>query len=125
MQSTLEHTNFTVNDTAATAAVLADIFDWKIRWQGTAKDQGYTVHLGTDDSYLALYSHPEKHLTESSHKTINHLNHLGIVVSDLEAVEAKVKAAGLVPHSHADYTPGKRFYFNLDDGLEIEVICYQ
>ena len=130
MQSTLEHINVTVSDTAATAVILAEIFNWEIRWSGSSKDNGDIIYLGTDNTYLALYSHPDTHiagahLASTSFKIIRQLNHIGIQVGDLDAIETKVKAAGLVPHNHDDYEPGKRFYFNLDDGLEIEVVSYQ
>ena len=39
-------------------------------------------------------------------------------------VEARVKAAGFVPGNHADYEPGKRFYFTENNGVEIEVVSY-
>jgi len=42
----------------------------------------------------------------------------------LEAVEARVKAEGFVPHNHADYEPGRRFYFDGPDGIEYEVVSY-
>lgn len=125
MPSKLEHINLTVSDTDATANIIGKIFNWKIRWSGPAKDNGRTIHLGEEETYLALYSHTDKHLADTSHKTIKQLNHIGIVVDDLDATEEKVKAAGFVTHNHGDYEPGKRFYFNLDDGLEIEVVCYQ
>jgi hypothetical protein len=124
MQPTLEHINLTVTDTNATAAILAKIFDWNIRWAGAAKDDGQTIHLGTDNTYLALYSHRDKHIANTSNKTISSLNHIGIQVDDLDAIETKVKAAGLIPYNHGDYAPGRRFYFNLDDELEIEVVSY-
>ena len=52
------------------------------------------------------------------------LNHIGLVVEDLEAVETSVRAAGYTPHSHADYEPGRRFYFDDDNGIEFEVVAY-
>ncbi len=52
------------------------------------------------------------------------LNHVGVVVEDLEATEARVVAAGFKPHSHADYEPGRRFYFDDADGIEFEVVSY-
>ena len=52
------------------------------------------------------------------------LNHIGVVVDDLNAVEARVVKAGYTPRSHADYEPGKRFYFDADDGIEVEVVSY-
>jgi len=47
------------------------------------------------------------------------------VVDDLDAVETRVKDAGFATHSHADYEPGRRFYFNDADNIEIEVVTYQ
>ena len=125
MHSRLEHINLTVRDTDATAIILGEIFDWKIRWAGAAKDEGRTIHLGSDDTYLALYSHHEKEWLDSSHKTITHLNHIGIQVDDLDIIEQRVKAKGLTTFNHGDYEPGRRFYFNLEDGIEVEVVSYQ
>jgi catechol 2,3-dioxygenase-like lactoylglutathione lyase family enzyme len=125
MQNRLEHINLTVRDTEATAGILSKLFDWKIRWAGPAKDEGQTIHLGGEDTYLALYSHDEKHTTKTSHKTITHLNHIGIVVDDLDSIEQKVKANGFIPYNYGDYEPGRRFYFDLEDGIEIEVLSYQ
>lgn len=125
MQSQLEHLNITVPQPEATAEMLCTLFGWHIRWQGPAKDGGHSVHVGGDDSYLALYA-PKVPLqrAESSYGRINGLNHLGVVVDDLDAVEARVKDLGMVPHSHGDYAPGRRFYFHDDNGLEIEVVQY-
>ena len=53
-----------------------------------------------------------------------HMNHVGVVVDDLDAVEAKVKAAGFRTHNHADYEPGRRFYFDDENGIEFEVVSY-
>lgn len=125
MQVQLEHINFTVKDAAATAQLLVTLFGWHIRWQGPAKDQGFTVHVGNDASYLALYS--PKWPLHAEAKRYHHaasMNHIGVVVDDLEDIEARVKAAGYQPHSHADYEPGKRFYFDGPDGVEYEVVSY-
>lgn len=125
MQSTLEHANITVSDVHATAAMLHDIFGWKTRWSGASIHGGYTAHVGSAASYLALYAPPraEGHAPESYYHT-GSLNHVGIVVEDFEATEAKVKAAGYEPHNHADYEPGRRFYFHDGDGIEYEVVSY-
>ena len=53
------------------------------------------------------------------------LNHVGLVVDDLDAAEAVVIAAGLEPFSHADYEPGRRFYFFDWDGIEFELVSYR
>ena len=123
---TLEHINLTVKDPLETAEILIQIFGWKIRWQGEAIHGGFTVHVGSDNSYLALYTH-EKTTTSphESYQQLHGLNHIGIVVDDLAAVEQKVIDAGFTPHLHADYEPGSRFYFDDSDGLEFEVVSYR
>jgi hypothetical protein len=52
------------------------------------------------------------------------LNHIGVVVADLDLVEAQVRKAGFTPQSHADYAPGRRFYFKDHDEIEYEVVQY-
>lgn len=121
----LEHTNFTVTDLDKTAAWMADVFGWRIRWQGRAINDGTTYHVGADDSYVAIYR-PKGDISDGSspYVTRGGLNHMGVVVDDLDAAEARVIAAGFTPRSHADYEPGKRFYFDDHDGIEFEVISY-
>ena len=125
----LEHVNVTVSDPKRTAQMLIDLFGWRVRWEGLAMaGAGYTVHVGSDDSYVALYSGSDPDQTvpkrDASYQTRGGLNHIGVVVDDLDAVEDRVKAMGLIPKSHADYEPGRRFYFDDPDGVEIEVISY-
>jgi len=121
----VEHVNITVSSPLKTAEMLMSLFDWKIRWQGDSLDDGYTVHVGSESSYLALYANPEpKPTTEDTYAHCVGFNHVGIVVDDLAAIERKVINAGFKPYSHGDYEPGKRFYFEDADGLEIEVISY-
>lgn len=121
----LEHVNITVPDPKSSAAILCDLFDWHIRWEGEAIDNGFTVHVGDGVSYLALYA-PNKVLEPAgnTYRRIAGMNHIGVVVEDIDAVEAKVKAAGYDSHSHDDYEPGLRFYFDGPDGIEFEVVSY-
>jgi catechol 2,3-dioxygenase-like lactoylglutathione lyase family enzyme len=124
----LEHINIAVADPHKMAAMLDRLFDWKIRWEGASTTgPGHTIHIGTDATYLALYTGNDGPLTPQDgvpYNRLGGLNHIGIVVDDLDAVEAKVKAEGYTPTSHADYEPGKRFYFEDDNGFEIEVVSY-
>ncbi|RYG90888.1 VOC family protein [Loktanella sp. IMCC34160] len=124
----LEHVNVTVADPRATAAVLHRLFGWETRWEGTAINGGFTVHVGTGDQYLALYTGPDggaaQTPADNSYLMRGGLNHIGVVVDDLAAAEAAVRAEGFEPHSHADYEPGRRFYFDENNGVEIEVVCY-
>ena len=125
MSASLEHTNFTVREPQKTAAWMHDVFGWETRWEGPAIAGGYTVHVGNAQTYLALYAPANpKPAGESSYDTIGGLNHVGVLVDDLDATETKVRAAGFEPHNHADYEPGRRFYFDDDNGIEFEVVQY-
>ncbi len=120
--SELEHINLTVRDAKVTANTLCTLFDWKIRWEGEVLDgAGYSIHVGSDKSYLAIYA---PHDGSGAKGKDGPLNHVGVVVDDLDAVEAKVKAAGYKPHLHADYDPGRRFYFDDENSVEFEVASY-
>ncbi len=121
----LEHANLTVSDPIATAAWMNKVFGWHIRWQGSSLDNGYSVHVGSNHSYVALYS-PDRSLEAplARYKNKGTLNHLAVVVQDFDATERAVKAAGFTPQNHADYEPGRRFYFLDDQGVEYEVVQY-
>lgn len=121
----LEHVNICVPDPKASSALLCDLFGWHVRWEGAAIDNGFTVHVGDDDSYLALYA-PARDLAPEGarYSRVAGLNHIGVVVDDLDAVEARAKAAGYKTHNHGDYEPGRRFYFDGPDGIEFEVVQY-
>ena len=127
MSARIEHLNVTVADPDATAAMLIDLFGWHIRWQGSAIHGGRTIHVGSGDDYLAVYTGPgdrAQHPADDSYLARGGLNHIGIVVDDLDATEARVRARGYDPHSHADYEPGRRFYFDGPDGVEYEMVSY-
>lgn len=120
----LEHVNITVSDPEKTAAMLGDFFGWKVRWKGPSIRGGLSVHVGEDATYLALYStSPGKPLAKEFARG-GPMNHVGVEVDDLDAVEEKIKAAGLEPYSHENYDPGRRFYFFDRDGVEFEVVSY-
>ena len=125
MTAELEHTNFTVTDPDATAKWMCKIFDWQVRWEGESSMGGKSVHVGTEHTYLALYA-PErpKKGGESSYLTIGGLNHIAVTVDDLDATEAAILAHGFETGMHADYEPGRRFYFHDTDGIEFEVVSY-
>lgn len=125
MAARLEHVNVTVSDLDRTIALVESLFGWRVRWRGASIHGGESAHVGDEDTYVALYRHARQTRTPvDSYRTTGGLNHIGVVVEDLDGVEEKVKAAGLAPHSHADYEPGRRFYFNDHDGTEWEVVSY-
>ncbi len=121
--ASLEHVNLTVSDPERSAALMADLFGWQERWRGPSQMGGWTIHVGDQKSYLALYTSGGVAL-ERFAKGLP-LNHVGIEVDDLDAVEARAIAAGLTPFSHADYEPGRRFYLFDEDGIEFEIVSYR
>ncbi|MEZ5710118.1 MAG: VOC family protein [Blastomonas sp.] len=120
----LEHVNLTSRDPDRLAQLFIDLFGWHVRWQGPSLMGGRTVHVGDDDRYLAIYTRHGTDHDDEDFKKGRPLNHVGFVVDDLDAVEAKVRAAGLEPWGHDDYDPGRRFYFYDFDGTEFEMVSY-
>ncbi|OWU85423.1 glyoxalase [Oceanicola sp. 22II-s10i] len=123
----LEHANITVTDPKATAAWLERVFGWKTRWEGPAMQTGHTVHIGTDDSYIALFGYGDAaRNTQDTYRTVGLLNHLAVFTDeDIDAVAERVKEAGFEPGNFNDYAPGRRFYFHDSDGIEWEVASHQ
>jgi catechol 2,3-dioxygenase-like lactoylglutathione lyase family enzyme len=121
----IEHVNVTVSDPERVSRLMTDLFGWHERWRGAARDGGYTIHVGSDDHYIALYTGRGVAYSADDFAKGRPLNHIGVQVDDLEATEKRVIAAGLKPFSHADYAPGRRFYFLDPDGIEYEVVSYR
>ena len=117
----LEHINITVSDIERSAALLRDLMGWHDRWRGPSQLGGETIHVGGERDYIAVYT---KGAPIDRFAKGMPLNHVGLVVDDLDAAEAVVKAAGLEPFNHADYEPGRRFYFFDWDGIEFEMVSY-
>ena len=120
----IEHVNITDADAERTSALMKALFDWTIRWSGRAQNGGYTIHVGSNEHYLALHTPGKAVRIPQGFAKGRPLNHIAVEVDDLDAIEARVIAAGLKPFSHGDYEPGRRFYFLDPDGIEYEVVSY-
>ena len=121
----IEHVNLTVSDPERAARLMEQVFGWQVRWQGSAQNGGRTIHVGSPNHYVALYTHRDRTYSGEDFAKGRPLNHIGVEVDDLDATEARVAAAGLTPFSHGDYEPGRRFYFLDPDGIEYEVVSYR
>ncbi len=124
----IEHANLTVTNLERSADLFKQLLGWKERWRGQSKLGGDTVHIGEPGNgatYLALYTNDDALAdTKRRYAKGQPLNHLGLLVDDLDAAEKIVIAAGLEPYGHDDYEPGRRFYFFDWDGIEFEIVSY-
>jgi len=120
-QGRIEHVNLTVTDIERSAALFEGLLGWRQRWRGPAINGGETIHVGEDTTYLALYTDRRDHAGQAKGRP---LNHVGLLVDDLDAAERIVLGHGLETFNHGDYEPGRRFYFFDWDGIEFEVVSY-
>ena len=119
----LEHVNISVTNGNRTADFIAALTGWRRRWEGPSLDNGRSIHLGTDDAYIAIHTSPR--VRGNFGKSVP-MNHVGIAVADLAAAEAIVADAGLAPFNHGQYDPGPRSFYFLDwDGIEWEIVSYE
>jgi len=122
-QGRIEHVNLTVTDIERSAALFEQLLGWRQRWRGPAINGGETIHVGEEDTYLALYTDRDDHTGQSKGRP---LNHVGLRVDNLDAAERVVIEQGLKPFNHGTYAPGPRtFYFFDWDGIEFEVVSYE
>jgi catechol 2,3-dioxygenase-like lactoylglutathione lyase family enzyme len=120
----IEHVNVRVTDPARTSDLMRSLFGWHVRWSGPSRSGGLTIHVGSNEHYLALNAGADASQTAEAFAKGRPLNHIGVEVDDLDATEARVIAAGLRPFGHDDYDPGRRFYFLDPDGIEYEIVSY-
>ena len=120
----LEHANLSVHDIDAIIRFLQAAFpEFRIRRDMTEPDGLRWVHLGTEDTYIAL--NQTKGQLGASRKG-SPLNHLAYEVADVETVRTRLLNAGYqentqVPNAHP-YR--KRLYFYDPEGNEWEFVQY-
>jgi len=117
----LEHANLSVTQPERSAELFKQLLGWHERWKGPSQLNGWTIHVGNETTYLALYTGDH---VKGEYSKGQPLNHVGLLVDDLDEAERIVVAAGLEPYGHDDYEPGKRFYFFDWDGIEFEIVSY-
>ncbi len=127
----LEHVNLAVPDIDEALVFLRIVApDFVLRKEGQAEAGYRWAHFGNDTSYIALQE-PHTHLGDGVAKSPrraykNHgLNHLALVVDDLQLVCDALDAAG---YRRSIETPDEQYraraYFYDATGLEWELIEY-
>lgn len=126
--ATLEHVNLTVNDLQTTLRFLQTALpDWRVRGQGRMDWFGKPIewlHVGTATAYLALQSGGEGHALDwTSHRT--GVKHVGLVVSDLNAVVARLTEAGFPLDHWGGATAYRRSAYFVEPGsVQFEFMEY-
>src|SRR5260221_1141085 len=123
----LEHSNLVVRDIDATIRFLRAAFpEFRIRFDGLDPRGLRWVHIGTDDTYIALTQSTVDPKQRWRHYAgIPGVNHLAYEVDDVGALRERLRSAGYqdstVPNRHP-YR--KRIYFYDPDGNDWEFIQY-
>jgi len=126
----LEHLNVSLTDLdRATRALQAIVPEWSVRGSGTWDDgAGHRFewrHVGDDFQYLALYATPPGQACQASGARVA-FNHLALVVDDLDAALARLRAID-VPLDHIGGSTAHRrsAYVMIEpERLQIELVAY-
>lgn len=86
----IEHVNVTVTDPDRAARLMEALFGWQVRWHGAARDGGHTIHVGSAEHYIALYTGHGVAYTRDDFAKGRPLNHIGVAVDDLDGIEYEV-----------------------------------
>jgi catechol 2,3-dioxygenase-like lactoylglutathione lyase family enzyme len=127
MTARLEHANLCVRDIDGMIRFLRTAFpDFRIRADRTDADGSRWVHIGTNESYLALNAAdvtPDR--AWEPYSGLPGVNHLGYEVDDADALRERMLTAGYeestVPNAHPFR---KRVYFLDPEGNDWEFVEY-
>jgi hypothetical protein len=128
--SRLEHLNVTLTDLdRATRALQAIVPQWSVRGAGTWDDGDGRSHawrhVGDDFQYLALYeAAPGSALQASGPGSA--FNHLALVVDDLDAALARLRAVGIALDHVGGSTEHRRSAYVMiePERLQVELVAY-
>ncbi len=125
----VEHVNITVGDINEAVNFLQTALpSFVIRGEGDSESNGkpyHWVHIGTDNSYVALQAPTAK--TKASLKRYADVgtNHIGFEVEDMDSVIHNLSTLGyMITSEKLEYPARRRVYFETSDGLEWEFIEY-
>lgn len=124
----LEHVNLVVNDIDAELAFYRAAFPhWRVRerqqgsWSGKPRTW---VHFGDDYQYLAFGDNGEGENRDLAGHTPG-LAHVAFVTHNLDALVARLRAAGFDPDKDGAHEPHRRNIYYIDPaGFEVEFVEY-
>ncbi len=121
----VEHANITVSDLDGAVRFLqCALPELVVRGHGEAHGRRW-LHIGTDDTYIALEQPPELGTTRRHPYADPGVNHVGFAVDDVDAVAERLRVAGYQEGIGAETHPHRRrLYFYDGDGNEWEFVEY-
>ncbi|MCH6576020.1 MAG: VOC family protein [Bacteroidetes bacterium] len=123
----LEHANICVKDIDVMIGFLKTAFpDFRVRGEGTIKGGRRWLHVGTDDTYIALnQARADAQRDWSPYSGVPGVNHLAYEVDNVDSLRERLLAGGYsestVPNTHPFR---KRVYFYDPEGNDWEFIQY-
>lgn len=127
MATYLEHANIAVRDMNTMIRFLQTAFpDFRVRADVTERGGGRWVHVGTDETYLALnVARDAGAAAHAPYSGTPGVEHLGYVVDDVDALRQRLTAAGYRESTVQNKHPHrKRIYFNDPEGNDWEFVQY-
>ena len=121
----LEHANISVRDMDEAVKFLTTALPhFRIRWRDkSGKDEW--LHIGTDETYIALSNAPDAEKGKRQAYRDLGVNHIGVVVDDIDGTLERLRAAGYRDSSTPEESEcRRRYYFLDDDDLQWEFIQY-
>lgn len=123
----LEHANLLVRDIEATIQFLMTAFpEFKIRFDGRDANGRRWVHVGTDETYIALsQSTVEPAQRWMPYSGVPGVNHVAYQVDDANALRERLRSAGYRDSTVTNNHPHRiRVYFYDPDGNDWEFVQY-
>jgi catechol 2,3-dioxygenase-like lactoylglutathione lyase family enzyme len=123
----LEHANLSVHDLDGVIRFLRTAFpDFQVRRDATGADGRRWVHVGTNDTYVALsQAAPESGRAHEPYQGHPGLNHLAFEVADVVSVRDRLQSAGYRQSAAAEqHTHRTRIYFLDPEDNDWEFVQY-
>jgi catechol 2,3-dioxygenase-like lactoylglutathione lyase family enzyme len=122
----LEHANLFVRDIDATIRFLQKALpEFRIRFDGMDPQGFRWVHIGTDDTYIALIQSTIEVDERRKPIGVPGVNHLAYEVEDVDKLRERLRSAGYTDSTFPNqHMYRKRVYFHDPDGNEWEFVQY-
>ncbi|MEO0423985.1 MAG: VOC family protein [Pseudomonadota bacterium] len=126
MATRMEHANLHVRHFDEAVRFLTAAFpDFRVRSEETREGGLRWMHIGTDETYIALNETRDDAPGHAPYSGSAGVNHLGYEVDDVDALRARLSAAGFRDSTYPNSHPHrKRVYFYDADGNDWEFVQY-